>query len=289
MHDLIQTFQRFALGVALCIVSVSCGGDAQRTPIVIRFATRAKAASIDCAVPMVMLGDPPQAMRIADFRLFVSDFWLVGADGSEHKMILDADGKWQNETTALLDFENGIGSCAGGTKEINSMVRGSAVSSATTAKIRFTIGVPFAQNHQLPSSADAPLNLGAMHWDWQAGYKFARIDLENEDASYDWLIHLGSTGCTSSAASVAPSTECTHPNRATITLPFDPEKNTVVLDLAALLASSNLAFNTPETGPGCMSGKNDPECAPIFANLGIDPAKGLCTNGCAAQTFFRPE
>jgi uncharacterized repeat protein (TIGR04052 family) len=288
MSKPIHAFKRSVFALALSIAGCSYGGDADGDPVVIQFAARANTTPIDCTSPMVMFGNPPQVMRIADFRLFVSDFWLVNADGDERRMLLDSDGKWQNENTALLDFENKMGPCADGTKETNTTVRGSAPE-GTTAKIRFTVGVPFAQNHQLPSSADAPLNLGAMHWDWQAGYKFARIDLENMAATSDWLIHLGSTGCISSAASVAPSTECTHPNRATITLPFDPERNTVVLDLAALLASSNLAFNTPETGPGCMSGHNDPECAPLFTNLGLDPSTGLCVNGCAAQTFFRTE
>lgn len=288
MANQIQIFKRSAFTVAFWIAGCSCGGDSERDPIAVRFAARANAAPIECIAPRVMLGNPPQEMRIADFRLFVSDFRLVSADGSERKMILDADGKWQNENTALLDFENAMGPCENGTKEINTTVRGSA-RAGTTTKIRFTVGVPFAQNHQLPTRADAPLNLGAMHWDWQAGYKFARVDLENADGKSDWLIHLGSTNCSSSAASVAPITECAQPNRATITLPFDPERNTVVIDLASLLVSSNLAFNTTGTGPGCMSGNNDPECAPLFTNLGLDLATGLCANGCAAQTFFRTE
>jgi len=268
---------------------LACGEDSPGDPVVLRFSARAGATPIGCTVAPMMLGTPAQPMRIADFRLFVSDFRLVDADGKERKLTLERDGKWQDESTALLDFEDASGPCADfGTREINTTVRGTAPS-GTTTHLRFTLGVPFNRNHQLPTNADAPFNLGAMHWDWQAGYKFTRLELEDAMGAFDYLIHLGSTGCSSSAASAPPSTECAHPNRATITLPFDPAKNTVVLDLAAFLAASNLAMNTANTPPGCMSGNSDPECQTVFTNLGLDPATGACMNGCASQILFRAE
>jgi hypothetical protein len=66
---------------------------------------------------------------------------------------------------------------------------------------------------------------------------------------------------------------------------FDPSRNVIVADLAALVADTNLSVNQPSTAPGCMSEPNDRDC------VGIMNALGLAFNGAAVQhqTFFKVE
>jgi uncharacterized repeat protein (TIGR04052 family) len=167
--------------------------------------------------------------------------------------------------------------------------------------LKFTLGVPFNLNHADTALAASPLNLTGLWWNWQFGYKFARIDLQRpmetgmvtphpahghgHGASAGFPIHLGSTGCLSGGNNEKPKS-CAHPNRATVVLNrFDPSKNVIVADLAELLASSNLSQNQAKTAPGCMSEPNDRDCIGIMARLGI-PFMGQPPS---SQIFFRVE
>ena len=77
---------------------------------------------------------------------------------------------------------------------------------------------------------------------------------------------------------------CTAPNRLEVTLAdFDPDSHRVVADLGALLAEVDIARNTQNTAPGCMSEAQDPECSSIFRRLGL-PFGG---QPAAVQQFFR--
>lgn len=98
-------------------------------------------------------------------------------------------------------------------------------------------------------------------------------------------VHLGSTGCESGSTN-QPPVQCQNPNAASIRFAaFDPSRNTVVADLGALLADTNLGLNRPDTPPGCMSSPDDGDCATIFHNFGL-PFGGQASSG---QTFFRVE
>ena len=101
---------------------------------------------------------------------------------------------------------------------------------------------------------------------------------EENVSSNSYLIHLGSTGCRDSAKSQLFG--CANPNRATITLEdFNPDDNTVVVDLAELLYDTDLSSNQPNTPAGCMSSPDDNDCSPIMQRLGLSfngttPAEG---------------
>ncbi len=208
-----------------------------------------------CAASYTGIGTTKSTVQIADFRLYVSNFRMIGADGSEVPVALDNDGTWQLDGTALLDFEDGTGTCSNGTVETNMVVRGT-VPDGTYGGLLFDIGVPFAQNHGDPTLAASPLNLTAMFWSWQAGYKFIKIDMatsgqplpppmdmgmasgdmaSGDMASGDmakaddtkemdmsgpmgWEIHLGSTGCASDSQTTSPADLCANPNRMAIRL-----------------------------------------------------------------------
>lgn len=249
-----------------------------------------------CAASFAGVGTTQSTVRFGDFRLFVSNVRMIDADGSEVPVALDDDGVWQHEGTALLDFEDASGSCANGTAETNTSLRGT-VPEGIYMGLAFDIGVPFAQNHGDPTLAASPLNLTAMFWTWAAGYKFLKIDLATsgqplpppmkvamsgaedhstamqDDGPQGWSLHLGATGCVSDSRTTAPAQDCANPNRVAVRLegfmPGMAGMDTVVIDPAAFLAGANVDVNAPETAAGCMSFAADRDCAAVMAALGL--------------------
>jgi uncharacterized repeat protein (TIGR04052 family) len=150
--------------------------------------------------------------------------------------------------------------------------------------VRFVLGLPFHLNHLADTTPQVPLNRTAMFWSWQGGRKFLRID----EATDLFRVHLGSTQCVSRVPTAPPPEPCGRPNRGEVMLTdFDPVTQTIVADLALLLADSDLESNQEETPPGCMSGFDDADCTPIFTNLGINFDNGL--PDASRQKFFRVE
>ena len=233
------------------------------------------------------LGSADTTATLADFRLFVSNVRLIDDGGAEVPVALTQDGKWQYESLALLDFEDGSGACQdGGTTDLNGAVVGT-VPAGTYDGVAFDLGVPFEFNHSDTATAPSPLNLPSMFWNWQGGYKFARIDVRPTGGD-PWNVHLGSTGCVSDGPTDAPEAECGKPNRPSVRLTgFDPLTTPIQMDLAALLEGVDVSSNTMDTPPGCMSNPTDTaECPALFSNLGLSFDSGACESGCADQSFF---
>ena len=253
------------------------GGGATMTPpseLVLHFAARAGDSDIACGMIYDGLGSAGTTVMVNDFRFYVSNIRVILADGSEVPLELVQDGLWQYQDVALLDFEDGTTTCSeGGNAELNSKVI-SAIPEGDITGLVFDFGVPFELNHQDTTTAASPLNVAAMWWNWQYGYKFARIDLTT-DAELPFFIHLGSTGCESAAPTIAPAAPCTNPNLFEVRFDeFDPQRDFIVLDLASLVATVNLDESVPEP-PGCMSMTMDPDCTGIFEGFGLDLMTGL--------------
>ena len=232
------------------------------------------------------LGTPATTMTPLDFRFYVSEVALIDTDGNVVPLVLEQDGQWQHQDVALIDFEDRSGACANGTPETRTQVIGS-VPAGDYIGVQFTLGVPFGLNHVDSTLAPSPLNLTSMWWNWNFGYKFARIDLapattaaqarDDVSAAYakqhaeefnGFVIHLGSVGCQRDATQ-APVV-CSQPNRAEVILTdFDPTTDVIVADLAALVSQTNLAENQVDTAVGCMSSPIDGDCAGIMQNLGL--------------------
>lgn len=251
----------------------------------IRFAGMVGTQAFSCGQTYPMMGmGSSSTWTPKDFRFYIHDVRLVTAAG-EVPLTIDTVGAFQGENVALLDFEDRSGACAEGSPETNSEVRARAATTVTAAirGIKFKLGVPFMLNHREPSSSPAPLNLSALWWTWNAGYKFLKIDGNTAGLPMGFNIHVGSTGCTgNNTGAVNP---CTAPNVSEISLDnFDPATNRIVADLAALVSMSNLETNAGGA-PGCMSGGTDPECGPIFAALALP----FGSNPAGAQRFFRVE
>jgi uncharacterized repeat protein (TIGR04052 family) len=252
----------------------------------IPFTAEIAGAPFACTGSYKGLGSAGTEVQILDFRLFVSGAHLIAADGTRVPVKLDQDGAWQIETIALLDFEDGTGSCANGTPQVNTTLRGT-VPDGDYRGLEFEVGVPFDWNHGDPTTAPAPLNLTAMFWNWRGGYKFTKIEFAPVEGQHmhgaaaptegaghggkqGWMLHLGSTMCKAPEATVPPGEECANPNRIAVALPdFVPGQSTVVIDPAAVVAGADLTQNTPETSAGCMSFTNDPDCNTVLPRLGL--------------------
>lgn len=223
-------------------------------------------------------------------------------------MTLTDDGKWQFRGVGLLDFEDKSGTCANGTADVNSVLKGTAPSGAYVG-VKLKIGVPFDLNHADVATAPSPLNLSGLFWSWNGGYKFARIDGRSPvtdggmgmdsgmgvDAGMDgsmmspgvFSIHLGSTECQGDPQRGGAVTSCGRPNVGEVTLTgFDPTKKPILVDYKALVAGNDLTMDMGGA-PGCMSGATDPECPNILTHLGVDPSTGQ--PDAAKQTLFRVE
>lgn len=254
----------------------------------VAFEARVSGQTVGCGSPLTGVGASSADVDLLDLRFFLSDPVLRGPDGASAPVLLTVDDTWQTERVALVDLEDATGDCsASGTAQTNARLVGE-VTPGTYDTLTFQLGLPFDLNHQDAVSQPAPLNTPGMFWAWQAGHKFARIDVRNPGGE-GWNLHLGSTDCRSDGATVAPSVACDRPNLATLSVPYVPG-GTVVLDLGAMWAGADLTTNTPETPPGCMSSPMDgPECTPIYEALGLSFETGDCVDGCASQRAFVAE
>jgi len=257
----------------------------------IRFDGRLAGKPFACGKLYEKVGTPAVKVTPADLRFFVSNLELIDEKGGATPVALDQDGLWQYKSLALVDLEDGTGECRNGNAAMHAEVTG-AVPRGRYTGVRFTVGVPFELDHLDPTVAPSPLNMTAMFWTWQSGYKFIRAEVlvvpsqafpaaaEAREAqtqipaegvrSRGFPVHIGSTGCGGTARTNAPPEECAHPNRTVVTLQdFDSVRDVVIFDIGRLLAGSDVTRNTPNTAPGCMSGEDDPDCVPIMKSLGI--------------------
>jgi uncharacterized repeat protein (TIGR04052 family) len=213
----------------------------------IRFSAAVGDQTLSCA-------DGPVALR--DLRLFVHDPVLLRADGTRVPATFVVSD-WQTERVALLDLEDGSGTCVDGTARVHDTLALNAPEGPYEG-LELTLGVPADLNHEDPARAPSPLNLGAMSWGWLNGYKFLRFEARQPDGG-TVQVHLGSTDCT---GGMHEPTVCATGNRPTLSFAGDPLAGTRVIDLAPLLVRS-------EDGE-CMGRKDDPDCRDIFAAVGLD-------------------
>ena len=285
-----------ALAVALGAATLPLGAAAQDRKVTIRFAAMVGDKPFACGETYEGIGATGSRITPSDFRFYVSSVELIDAAGKAVPLKLDQDERWQHRDVALLDFENRSGPCLTGTQETRDVVSGT-VPAGTYRGLRFTLGVPFDLNHADATIAASPLNLTSLFWNWQAGYKFLRIDLASSGRPQDmkpgdlprfgnreasnrlgFAIHLGSTMCAADGPNKAPA-NCANPNRPVIEFAaFDADKDVVVADLKSVLDGVNVDVNQAETPAGCMSSPNDGDCNPLLRNFGLtfagQPAQG---------------
>lgn len=268
----------------LSIALAACDDDPVSPPepidLSLDFVAEVNGVAFACGQSYAGVGTANTEITPVDFRLYVHDVVLIDSEGGETPVELDQDGTWQHENLALLDFEDGSGPCVNGTGATNRSIRGTADGGDYTG-VRFTLGVPFELNHIDQTTAPAPLDLSALFWSWNGGYKFARIDHTSAEVPTGWNVHLGSTGCTPGGGPTVVPTTCTNEHRVDVTLEMDPETGVVVADYGALLDGADLSVNVAGA-PGCMSFPGDPDCPPVMNAFGLD-YEGNASTG---QNFF---
>lgn len=292
--------RKFAIVLA-AVTAASSPAFAQMQKVTIKFAGQVGDRPFACGESYDGIGATGSRITPSDFRFYVSKIELIDAAGKAVPVTLDQDDRWQYRDVALLDFENRSGSCLTGTVETRDVVVGT-VPAGQYKGLRFQLGVPFELNHADATIAPSPLNLTSLFWNWQAGYKFLRVDLASAGRPQSikagdvprfgdregsnrlgFAIHIGSTMCAAGGPTDKPSA-CANPNRATIELSgFDPAQNVVVADLKGLLDGVNVDVNQAETPAGCMSSPNDGDCDPLMRNAGLSFG-GASSTG---QKFFR--
>jgi uncharacterized repeat protein (TIGR04052 family) len=238
-----------------------------------------------CNASYENVGVSKTTFKPLDFRMYVTDVVLVRADGTEVPVQLNAS-PWQRGKFALLDFEDGTGTCVGGTKETNTALKGT-VPAGTYTGVAFTIGIPESENHLDAATAPAPLNAPGMWWSWKGGYKYMRIDVETAK-NKAYYLHLGASACD---GDLAKGFTCAAGNRPRVLLPKDAPLvsgvSNVQFDLAELWANVDIdAQIDPKVDfvNGCMAFPGDPECPQVFAKLGMAPDG---SQGGTTQTVFR--
>jgi len=269
--------------------SSSSGGDAGDPTVTINFGAKVGSEAWSCTKQYLDLGTTKAKVAPTDLRFYVHDVRLIRSDDQEVALTLTVDGKWQSADVALIDLEDGTGTCTEGNPDVNAKIVGTAPKAAYKG-LAFKIGVPFAKNHGNPTTAPAPLNLTQMLWSWQAGYRFLKIDTQPVDtgagAPPPFFMHIGSTDCVGDPEKGVAVTSCGRPNRFEVRLPaFDAATQKVVFDYAALVAGADLTLNGGGP-PGCMSGTTDPECAPVFPKMGLDITTGAPSG---TQSVFKAE
>jgi uncharacterized repeat protein (TIGR04052 family) len=258
-------------------------GDSEKT-YTVRFSPQVREQALACGTRYTDIGTTGGSIELLDFKLYVRDVTLVRASGERHALALEQDGTWQRDAIALLDFEDGTGTCDTGSPQVRTQVVGTAPDYDDYTGLEFKIGLPPEQNHLDGATAPAPLNAPGMWWSWQGGYKFLRLDVRSQ-ANESFFFHLGASGC---RGTVAEGFTCASQNQATVALSgFHPERHQVVLDAAGLYSEldvERVVSGTADTLAGCMSSAADPECAPFFRQL------GLAVDGSPRErpdTFFR--
>jgi len=273
--------------VLLACAAAICPAHAQQA-VEVRMRAMAGDAPLACGQRVDALGVSRTPAMLADLRLYVSGVELRRDDGSYVPLALEQDRAWQHRDVALLDFEDGSGSCNMGTKPMRDVVRGT-VPEGRYRGLRFTLGVPPDLNHADPTLAPAPLNLTAMFWSWQAGYKFLKLDLAPVAPAggpvrrVAFSFHVGSTGCAGGMRG-GDAPRCAQPNRVVVDLAeFDPATDHIIADVGALLAGTAIETNAPGTSPGCMSFPNDADCDEAMPRIGLSYG----ARAAMPQVFFR--
>jgi uncharacterized repeat protein (TIGR04052 family) len=273
------------------LLATACGApppaDSGKQLFTLQFEARAGQQPFTCQAEVTGIGTKSSKMKLLDFRLWLHDLQLINAQGEAVALELKTDfptrtvrddGYWQKANLALLDFEDATGSCQG-TEPTRTVVVGHAPAGEYTG-LRFKVGVPHELNHIDASTADYPLGIPGLAWQWTTGYRFVRLDVSTT-GNERYFFHLGSSGC--QLAADTGEVTCASPNRPAIELSgFNPATDVVVADVAAAFAG--LDVDDPSKGSSCMSsGTTNALCPSFFSAFGLKYG----SSPASAPTFFR--
>ena len=232
-----------------------------------------------CGQTYANQGTAATSVTPRDFRFYVQDLRLINAAGEEVPVTLDVRSPWQAATVALLDFENGQGSCLGsGDAGTNTMITGTVPAGQYTG-VAFRNGVPEDLNHDDPTTLPAVLRSPSMLWSWLTGFRFVKANLmQVGGAAAQQAAETGATGCSGDPGQ--GTVVCTRPNRNNVVLTgFNPATNVIVADIAPIFASFNLSQTNECHGTGTV-------CGPMYTATGVNSTTGAAL---ATQAVYRVE
>jgi hypothetical protein len=155
--------------------------------VTIRFSLAVGKDPVRCGKDIAGLGTGGRSAQLHDARLYISAPALIDAAGREVPIEL-TQNDWQYANVALLDFEDKTGKCVGNA-DVNDSIKGLAPKGRYRG-VSFVVGVPSAVkdkdgkdvflNHSNFATAPAPLDIQAMAWNWQAGRKFIKVEVDPE-------------------------------------------------------------------------------------------------------------
>lgn len=258
------------------------------------------------------------SVGVGDLRFYVSNivFYdqyneVIDVDFDDNEFQLNHDAGF----VGLVDLtSNSSGSCVSdaipnseGTARTNRVISGN-LNDTGVNKVTFDIGVPQAVMKQViatNSAEDAPSPLNEMYWSWASGYRHFVMNFAIESmhgSTGEGYIHIGSRGCGSDGLfALENKAQCDFVNTPKVVLDnFDPAVDTVNIDIEQLL--SQLSFAPATASHGSHSDSNSdsdekmammdspsvtchsaspemqPDCAPIFANLGLSTDDGTAVS-----------
>lgn len=244
-----------------------------------------------CSATLTAAGSQGVDAHIAYMAFYVSEVSLLTASGKKVAVTLDDNQDTQEQGVALVDFRNKTGACNGDAKVVANTVRGSYTHQEGDdyTGVEFQLGLPAAINHGALNTAGILSKAVDMHWNWLGGYRYLRMDVvpdglvtRGDSKADNWNVHLGATGCSNADENggvedrvAPPSAPCANPNTSVVSLEgFSPVNNQIGVDIAALYRGNNINLDAGGSW-GCMSGTSDPECAEVFARLGLThPTQG---------------
>jgi uncharacterized repeat protein (TIGR04052 family) len=260
--------------------SIHCVENAQPVPVTIQFAAAVGNQDFACGQTYPNPRMPVQSGQTAtpsDFRFYVEDVRLINAAGNDVPITLDIRAPWQSASVALLDFEDGRGSCVNGDVGTNAVITGT-VPAGEYVGVAFRNGVPEDLNHDDPTTLEAPLRAPGMHWSWLSGFRFMRAQLMQTRGPAENVFEVGSTGC--SGDPVAGTAVCSRPNRNEVRLSnFNPATSTIVADIGAIFAQLNWRRTNECHG-------TDAVCESMFTAYGVDFETGAALGN---QQVYRVE
>ena len=257
---------------------LACVGERQ---VEIQFAAQVGNKPLSCDAVYEKIGTSGTTLELLDFKAYVRNVALVRANGDRYLLVLEQDGRWQRETVttrdgrryretvAMLDFEDGTGTCNTGSPEIRTEVVGLVPDFDDYVGVEFTLGVPPELNHKNVEWAEPPLHLPSMWWSWTNGYRFLRLDVRS-GGNRPYVFHVRADGCTGTPDI---GVNCSAGNQGTIFLEgFVPGQSRIVFDVAALFAHTDLESSGDgmmDPIAGCLSSADDPECASLLTHVGL--------------------
>jgi hypothetical protein len=205
-------------------------GTPRRPEVTIHFSATVGSLPLACGRSYDSVGTASTKLTPTALRLYVYDIRLTRGDGTEVSVILEPGSAWQSQGVALLAFPAGPAPCDPGDRSFHTEVVGQ-VPAGNYAGLRFSVGVPWLVAQRPRAGQPAPLSDSAMMLPG-GGYPLLRLDYLAGDPPEPRTLRLGGNA-----------------TREVRFISFDPQHDSVVLDLGVLLAGADLTQPTLAEAP----------------------------------------